>query len=551
MSKTDDPLNLEIPLGKRTKFYRFFEILPAITSYTIILMPVILSIINPLYGAIFVIVYIIIWFVKSIAIAVRSIQGSNILHGAQKVDWRRRLDELENPKQSLTKELDDGWGFLQHKRNLEQLANSMSYKKPSEMYNAIIIATYNESRDVLEPTIQSVIASDYDMKHTVVLLAYEERGGVEVEETAKALRREYKDSFLEFYAVKHPQDLPDEIPGKGANITYAGQFLQKIVTEKEIDPENVIVTTLDSDNRPHKTYLSYLTYEYIMHPEPRYTSFQPLSLYLNNIWDVPAPVRVLALGNSFWNVIISQRPHMLRNFASHAQGLAALIDMNFWSKRTIVEDGHQFWRSYFRYNGHYTVTPIYVPIYQDAVMSERYGQTLKAQFSQLSRWAYGASDIPYVAERVLTKKRTAPFWDSFSKFMRLVDSHISWASASFILLLGAFAPLLLSSESSRSIVAHQLPNVASIIQRLAMIGLGITIILSFKMLPERPKMYTWRRNVSMLLQWVLAPFLGIIYSASAALTSQTRLMLAKYPGFNVTKKVAIKHDNDEDLRGKK
>jgi len=160
----------------------------------------------------------------------------------------------------------------------------------------------------------------------------------------------------------------------------------------------------------------------------------------------------------------------------------------------------------------------------------------------LRRWAYGASDIPYVAERVLTKKRTAPFFDAFLKFIRLVDSHISWASAPFILLLGAFAPLFLSSESSRSIIAHQLPGVASTIQSIALIGLITIIILSFRLLPERPKEYTWRRNVSMLLQWVMAPLLGIIYSSAASLYSQTRLLFGRYLEFEVTKKVVVKRD---------
>ncbi len=538
------PLDLEIPLGKRTRFYRAFEILPAILSYTIILLPVLLSLINPVAGAIFVIVYIIIWFVKAMAMSVRSIQGFRILKNATSVDWHHRLSDLEDPEKALKHWRHDGeWKAAIHHHNLERLLASEGARKPSEMLNAIIIATYNESLDVLEPTVQSLLASDYDMKRAVLVIAYEERGGSAIEDTVMALEAKYKHAFAHFYLVKHPKDLPNEVIGKGGNITYAGRFLEAEVEKLGINPEHVIVTTLDSDNRPHKTYFSYMTYEYIMHPEPRYTSFQPLSLYLNNIWDVPAPIRVLATGNSFWNIVISQRPNMLRNFASHSQGLASLIDTDFWSTRTIVEDGHQFWRSYFRYDGHYGVTPIFVPIYQDAVMSEKLTRTLHAQYVQLRRWAYGASDIPYVAERVFTRKRTAPFWDAFLKFIRLVDSHISWASAPFILLLGAFAPLFLSSESSRSIIAHQLPTIASGIQQTALIGLAVIIVLSFRMLPERPKTYTWRRNVSMLLQWVMAPLLGIVYSSAASLYSQTRLLLGKYlDRFDVTEKMVVKHD---------
>jgi hypothetical protein len=129
---------------------------------------------------------------------------------------------------------------------------------------------------------------------------------------------------------------------------------------------------------------------------------------LNNIWDAPAPMRVIATGNSFWNIILSMRPHMLRNFSSHAQPMEALIDTDFWSVRTIVEDGHQYWRTFFRYDGKHDVYPIYVPIYQDAVLTENYKKTLKAQFIQVRRWAWGASDIAYVAYLGFFRKNRIP-----------------------------------------------------------------------------------------------------------------------------------------------
>jgi hypothetical protein len=262
---------------------------------------------------------------------------------------------------------------------------------------------------------------------------------------------------------------------------------------------------------------------------------------LNNIWDVPAPMRVIATGNSFWNVVNSLRPHMLRNFAAHSQSLAALIDMDFWSTRTIVEDGHQFWRSYFRYDGHYDVVPLYIPIYQDAVLSDTYRKTLKAQFVQLRRWAYGASDIAYVASRLFRRDSLVPRIDGISKFFRLLESHVSWASAPVILLLGAWAPLFINSESSRSIVAHQLPNIASSLQQFAMIGIFITVFLSFKMLPPRPERYKRHRNIWMLAQWLLMPVTSIVYSSAAAFYSQTRLLFGKYlDKFDVTEKVVKK-----------
>lgn len=536
--------DLEIPLGKRTASYRFFEMLPAILSWGALVLLVILSLWNPILAGIYVLLVIVTLLTKAVGIAIHTFTGSSQITKAQRVLWHERLGDLESPKEalkSLSGRASKDVSIQTHIENLQRLAGSVShFPKPSDVYNAVIIATYNEAYDVLQPTIESVVNTTYDNKHLIVVLAYEERGGPETEATAKKLQKKYARTFKDFVLVKHPNNIPHEVKGKGANITYAGEYLAKWLKKQHIAYENVIVTTLDSDNRPHHTYFDYVTYEYIVHENRKHLSYQPVSLFLNNIWDVPAPMRVVATGNSFWNIISSMRPHTLRNFASHSQPMDALVEMDFWSKRTIVEDGHQYWRSYFHFDGDYEVIPIYVPIYQDAVLSDTYIKTLKAQFVQLRRWAYGASDVPYVATRIFTKKRTVPFIGGLARLIRLVDGHVTLAVMSILVTFGGWVPLLINSEATRSVAANQLPEVLSVIQRIAMIGLVLTIFLSFKMLPPRPSRYKRRRTIGMLLQWVLMPVTSICYSAAAAFYSQTRLLLGKYlDKFDVTDKATV------------
>lgn len=150
-----------------------------------------------------------------------------------------------------------------------------------------------------------------------------------MEATAKRLQAEYADTFRAFQIVKHPSNLPDEVVGKGPNITFAGYKLQEWCDTQHISYSNVIVTTLDSDNRPHPTYFDYVAYEYIVQADRKHLSYQPVALYFGNIWDAPAPMRVIATGNSFWTIISSMRPHTLRNFAAHSQPLDALVEMDF------------------------------------------------------------------------------------------------------------------------------------------------------------------------------------------------------------------------------
>jgi cellulose synthase/poly-beta-1,6-N-acetylglucosamine synthase-like glycosyltransferase len=537
-------IDLEIPLKNRSKAYRFFEMVPGIISWGSIILLVVLSLINPLFAGIYVLLVIVTLLIKAGGIAFHTLAGSRRLEKAQKVDWHARLMDLANPKKSYerihanpSREL----GQKQHAENLRLMAAAPeSYPKPSDVYHAVIIATYNEAYEVLQPTIESVVNGTFDPKQIILVIAYEERGGRAIEGTVKQLRDEYAHRFKSLEIVKHPKNLPDEVVGKGANITYAGQWLAGWLTKQKIDHKDVIVTTLDSDNRPHATYFDYVAYEFIVHDDRKHLAFQPVSLFLNNIWDVPAPMRVVATGNSFWNIISSMRPHTLRNFASHSQPMEALVEMDFWSKRTIVEDGHQYWRSWFYFGGRYEVVPIYVPIYQDAVLSDTYVKTLKAQFVQLRRWAYGASDVPYVATRVFTRKRNVPFWEGFTRLVRLLDGHVTLASVSIIVTFGGWVPLFINSEASRSVAANQLPEVLSVLQRIAMIGIIISVFLAFKMLPPRPARYKRHRNIGMILQWFLMPVTAIGYSSFAAFYSQTRLLFGRYlDKFDVTDKATV------------
>ena len=537
-------IDLELPLKKRSRLYRFFEIVPGALSYGMIAVLIILSIVSPFVAAIYLLLLILTLFIKSIGIAFHTIRGHGYLVKAQRVDWHRRLEDLEDPIDSyekLSHQQSSGFGYKAHQENLRLIAaDADNYPKPSQLYQMVLIAAYNEDYDVIQPTIESVRDTTYNNKQIILCLAYEERGGKQIEKTAQRLKEEYNDTFKTFQIVKHPADLPDELVGKGPNITYAAQVMETWCDQQGIEYKNVMITTLDSDNRPHPTYFDYVAYEYIVQPDRKHLSYQPIALYFGNIWDAPAPMRVIATGNSFWTIISSMRPHTLRNFAAHSQPMDALSEMGYWSKRSIVEDGHQYWRSYFYFGGNYSVIPIHVPIYQDTVMANTLKQTLIAQFKQLRRWGYGVSDIPYVATRLFTRRRNVPFFEGFARFVRLVDGHVTLATMAVLVTFGGWVPLLLNPEASRNIAAHALPEVISVIQRVATVGLFITILLMLKMLPPRPARYKRRRTIGMVLQWLLMPITSICYSALASFNAQTHLMLGKYlDKFDVTEKATL------------
>ena len=141
-------VDLELPLKKRTKLYRFFEMLPALLSYGMLVLLVILSLISPLAAAIYLLLLIITMLVKAVGIAVHTIGGRLRLEKAQRVNWHHRLQQLEDPVDSYNKERaaqSEGFGFEAHQENLRLMAADPShFPKPSELYNAVIIPAYNE-----------------------------------------------------------------------------------------------------------------------------------------------------------------------------------------------------------------------------------------------------------------------------------------------------------------------------------------------------------------------------------------------------------------------
>ena len=553
-----DWADLEIPLGKRTKKYRLLEILPGALSYTMIILLFALSIISPALGSYYLLLIIAVTLVKAVGIVYRTIQGYNAAKRAEKVNWHERLVDLETPHERyevLLKHKCKEFAFNEHVENLKLLSvgkdlvlsegevivdEPISFPKPKEIYHAVIMVAYNEGLETLIPTVEAVRDGSFDNERIIFVFGYEERGGETMVENVKVLKDKFKDDFFEFITVMHPKDLKDEIQGKGPNLNFAAGELLEFVKKKKIPLKNIIVTSLDSDNKMSKWYLDYVAYQFIVHPNRQHLSYQPVSLFTNNIWDAPAPMRIIAISNSFFNIISSMRSHTLKNFASHSQPLLALSEMGFWSKKTIVEDGHQYWRSLFFFKGNYEVLPIHVAIYQDAVMEETLIKTLKAQFVQLRRWDYGASDVAYVGVRLFSKDRKRigkmPFLPLFAKFVRLLEGHVTLAAISPMVAFGGWVPKIINSRS-KDLLTFNLPNTISLIQIFASVGLMTTILLSLKMLPPRPKEVKTPR-ILMILQWLLMPVVAIVYQSFAAFYSQTRLLTGNYmEKFDVTKKV--------------
>lgn len=224
-------------------------------------------------------------------------------------------------------------------------------------------------------------------------------------------------------------------------------------------------------------------------------------------------------------------------FSSHSEPFDTLVKVGFWPVNMISEDSIIYWKCLAYFHGDYEVHPVHLPASLDAVLAETYWKTLKNQYKQKRRWAYGIENFP-VTMRAIWPDRKIPLGKKLRVTFEMLEGHYSWATTSFLLAFLGWLPLVLGGESFReSVLAHNLPFMTEVLMQLAMLGLVVSVPLALLSLPPKPTRYHWSRYFFMLFQWILFPLVAFL-SALPAIDSQTRILLGKYFGeFWVTEKM--------------
>jgi hypothetical protein len=514
--------------------------------------------------AAFIIIFDVYWILRTIFIAYYSVKGYRKLNRGKETNWWERCQNISNPekyrqmiserisamknslkekprlkfheRRILKKEIKSQKNYLKEVEKLEKIQDEIWDWR--EIVHVVMLPTATEPADVIEPSIQALADCNFPNKQIIVLLATEERESEE-KRTAKVnyLKNKFEGVFRDFIVTTH-QVRDDEMKAKGSNASFSARFLAKYLEEKGIDFKKVIFSNFDCDSVAHSEYFAALTYEYITDPKRLQRSYQPLPMYHNNLWDTNAFVRVIVTGSSFWHIFQSTRPEGMVTFSSHSEPFDTLYRVNFWPVNMISEDSIIYWKCFTYYNGDYKVKPIYLPISLDAVLAETYWKTIVNQYKQKRRWAYGIENFPVIMRAIVPNKKIG-FIKKFKVAFEMLEGHHSWATSSLILAALGWLPLILGGEVfNQSVLAHNLPLVTRYLMTLAMIGLAVSMSLSFLLMPPRPEKYSKWRNAYMLLQWILVPVIAPLLGSLPAIDSQTRILLGKYFGeFWVTEKM--------------
>jgi cellulose synthase/poly-beta-1,6-N-acetylglucosamine synthase-like glycosyltransferase len=407
----------------------------------------------------------------------------------------------------------------------------------SKIYHMIILPVYKEEIDVLEPGITSYANADYPNEKIIFVLAVEERAGAEALHRADVLKQKFEKDFYKFYIVPHPDGLVGEAKGKGSNCAYAAEKVTAYIRELQIPFENILVSNFDCDTTVEKNYFAHLTFDFLTIRKPHQASYQPMPMFHNNIWDVPAIARVIAISSSFWQLVEASRPDRLVTFSSHSMSFKTLVDVGYWRRDLIPEDSYIFWQCFNHFNGDYRTHPLFTTVSMDAVMGDSYIGTLIAQYKQKRRWAWGAIQMSLVFPQFYHNKMI-PTWKKLLYGYRMIEGYYFWATASIMIAILGWLPLLLGGDRfGESVLAVNLPFLTRLIMSIATFFLIFSVYINLVLLPKRPARYSRWKMVSMVLQWALSPIVSSVFGSMPAIDAQTRLMFGKYMEFWVTPKI--------------
>lgn len=537
------------------------EVIPGILTWLTLIGMFVLSFIVPVWMAVFIIMFDIYWIYRTIFITFYSVIAYRRFQNGKKTDWWERCQNIINPelyeksiierieKMKISYKLDKNiWEKIKIKKELkkiikykEEVSTLISIKNEildwRKIIHVVLLPTANEGAEIIEPAITAIAESNFPNKQIIILLATEERENEKQRlEKVEYLQKRFDGVFMDFLVTTH-EVADNEMKCKASNATYAAKKLMKYLDNKNIDYKRVIFSNFDCDSVCHKEYFAALTYAYITDPKRLQRSYQPLPMYHNNLWDTNAFVRVIVTGSSFWHMFQSTRKDMV-TFSSHSEPFDTLVKVNFWPLDMISEDSIIYWKCFAYYNGDYRVKPIYLPVSLDAVLADTYWKTIKNQYKQKRRWAYGIENFPVIMRAIWPDKKIKLFRKLGIAF-EMLEGHHSWATSAFILALLGWMPLIFGGPSfNESVIAHNLPFVTRYLMTIAMAGLVISMFLSFVLLPPRPEKYSKKRYIYMFAQWFLAPIIAPTLGAIPAIDSQTRILLKKYFGeFWVTEKI--------------
>ncbi len=490
---------------------RILEFVPGVFSWSLILFPIWGSLTPwPELVAYYVIAFTVYWLWRSLVMAVGAVVAHFKIKASSAHDWIADLDALDARRTKAPR-----WRQIHH---------------------AIVIPTYKEPITTLERTLDALSQQSVPLKNIHLALAFEEREGAAAREKSAVLQKKYAQVFGTIISTFHP-DIVGEVKGKSSNTSWGGRRLKEaLVDKKGLSLEHLTVTCEDADVIFHHHYLAALTYSFLTIDHPHNHSWQGGIVFYNNVWQVPALVRIVGVAASINQMYILTRKDRLINFSTYSTTMKHVHEIDYWDTDIVPEDYHMFFKSYFSKKGQFAVEPIFLPIYADMPQSHSHWKTLRNQYDQLKRWAWGVSDDVYVLKQFFIHDEI-PFWQRFIRIIKVLEDHLLWPVNWFAVTVSALLPPLLNPEFNRTTLGKTLPQVCSALLTISLVSMIVMIIIDAVNRPKRPEGSSFLSYIIQPFEFLLTPVVGFFFSALPGIDAHTRLLMGKKLEYKVTEKV--------------
>jgi hypothetical protein len=483
------------------KTRRLLEIFPGFVSWMIILAPLWGSILFPTTLAYLILFFDVYYFYKSFLLAITAYISAKKIRQTEHTDWMEKTSSMDHV---------------------------------AKVRHILIIPNYKERIEKLHKTLTVLSEQTFPKNQIIVILAMEEREE-DAREKANSLIKDFSRDFGMIFATYHP-DVPGEVKGKSSNEAYAAREVDKVLFESgKADIDYATVTTADADAIFDKQFFANLTYIFLKDPKRHNKFWQSAIVFYNNIWQVPAPTRIISFFGSLWRIGLLVQGDRLLTHATYTLSFKLLKEVDFWDVDVIPEDYRIFFKAFYHKKGEIWVEPIFLKTSMDAALSVGYINSLKNKYHQERRWSWGVSDNPLFIKWWFTIPGVPLIRKTVLLFNVLTD-HLLWPTYWFIITVAANVVPILNPVYSRTALGYSLPKLAGFILTSTLLALIAMIYIDYKSRPGRIEL-PWYRKILFPLEFILMPVVGFFLSALPALISHTQLMFGKRLEYKVTDKV--------------
>ena len=362
-----------------------------------------------------IVIFNVYWLLQTCGITVGCVLGMAQMERWQRIDWEGRYAGKYRWRHHT-----EDWRWPRH---------------------LVIIPNYREPEAILDRAVAS-LAAQANAHQLVLVLAMEAREHGAVEKAASLLAK-HRDRFHDAFATFHPAGILGETPGKGSNEAWAAREAhERLIVRAGDNIDRYTVTSCDADSDFHPRHFEALNYLFLTSGARARTFWQPVILNRNNIWEVPAPLRIPDGLSSVIRVAKLAIPWSTRIPTScYSLSWSMLHEVGYWDEEVIPEDWHVYLKCRFALGQDVRVEPLMLPLGNDCVDAGGYTKTLKAHYAQTVRHAWGASDVGYAWRAALSPYSALDWWRGVKQALDLTRVHVLWASQWFLVTLGVAIPL--------------------------------------------------------------------------------------------------------------